>query len=157
MENNKFFRLKEYDIYDIDAKVAEYQKILDEVTTISLQYYNGILKDFGVKKFKPLKIGLMRDLPGTVDITCGVALDCVRHNSVFFNLAALYLDFNNMLMDTIPHEIGHAALYEMYPNVKIGHGTIWIELMDYLKIPAIEFVQYSSTTYINIKEMELIL
>ena len=152
-----FFLEGKYEIYDITSGVFEYQRILDEVTDITLDWYNTILKDFGVKKYKPLQVGLMRNLPGEFGITSGTAINRLSINLILLNLACIYLDRNDIYLDTIPHESAHCALYEMYPEKRIGHGSLWVELMNYIKVPANEFSSYKGTLFADIKEFERIL
>jgi SprT protein len=102
-------------------------RTITEVNAKMDECYAILEKHFGVKLSRPT---VRYDLEGHV---AGYAL--IRENAIRLNLHLISTHRDDMINNTLPHEIAHIVTYQIYPSAT-AHGRHWASVMWVLGLPA---------------------
>lgn len=157
---NIFKDFKGYELLEMTSEV-KHKKMYRAIKEEAYKVYDFLRKEFDVPHFLELEVHLFRNRQRKnlatmedINISSGwcLCIPAIGMNMVGFSIAHSYLLEEDMFEQTIPHEIAHSFIDQMYPKLDVAHGKEWQEMMEYLKLPADIF--YNTTPDLD-KELRL--
>ncbi len=126
------FLYKKFDKACTEKPLKNIQQILnDRVESI----YYGACDEFGVKNHATILTEIHTEMFGYLGRTLFFGKDLWHVTTIIVRVpvAACRIRTRETFYDTIPHEIAHAVVQQMYPErPNIGHGELWQEMAKYL-------------------------
>lgn len=125
-------------------------------------YFKEVCKEFGINRpSKPLNVYFYELDEDSPMKAAGLAQKVSDMYHVGFCWKLFFLEPELMTFQTIPHEIAHIIVYELFPEVlDPGHGKEWQEVMKYMGFSTEIKMDVSSETLlelgITIKEPEIL-
>ena len=84
----------------------------------------------------------------------GVVAGWAYHDHIRLNPVLFKKNRDDFLKQTVPHEYIHYVLANKYPKLKIHHGPMWEQYMNYIGLPANRCHNYDTTEVKQKKNLE---
>lgn len=134
-------------------------KLHCEISSFAKNLYYETCRDFGIISPYNLKVFFHK---GSADNITNIILGRCRTLSglkvaeIYIHAGFLKYLPDSAIHETIPHEVAHAIVDQIFPDIEQGHGKEWAEMMEYFKLPANEFYKITpdmARTIVNFGEL----
>lgn len=133
-----------YSNFKLYCEYGFYEEARDIIREENLKLYLKVCEEFGVKNPAELLVVIPRKYVDYFGCTSfwGKDMYNLDHIRIEYPLGLVRNDPAVLYGDIIPHEIAHAVIAQIYPELgeKVGHGKLWQELAEYIgAIPEAEY------------------
>lgn len=128
---------------------------VNRIKRVTEDLYYQVCREFYIPNPITPSVRLFRSPLGDVSqLILAKCITNIEDNYLYlcFNAGLYVHDPAHLFNVTIPHEIAHALVDQIFPE-KLGivhHGQEWKEMMEYMGLPAKEFADYSLNEAVRI-------